>query len=81
MILELIENILQTHNLSLRQRYYWFRGLFSKNRSCGKKLRLSIKSAMKAKEAMEKKYDKKFDVYRCIWCGQYHIGGSISKYE
>lgn len=80
MILEIIENLLQTKNLSVKEKYYWFRGLFSKKYSCGNKIKYGIKSALKAKEAMEKKHNKKFDVYKCIWCGKYHIGGSISKY-
>ncbi len=81
MIKEIIENIRATKSMSLRQRYFWFRGLFSKKHSCGKKIRYSIASAGKAKEAMEKKYPREFDVYHCIWCGTYHIGASISKYE
>ena len=77
MIIEIIDNIWKTRSLSIREKYYWFRGLFSRKHSCGKKNRYSIKSAQKAKEVMEKKYSKEFDIYRCIWCGQYHIGGSI----
>lgn len=80
MIRELIENIRATWKLSLRAKYFWFRGLFSRKWSCGYKNPYSLKSAHKAKEAMEKKYEKKFDVYRCIWCGKYHIGGSIERY-
>lgn len=81
MLKELVENIGKTKSLSLRQRYFWFRGLFSKKHSCGKKNKYSLKSSIRAKEAMEKKYLKEFDVYRCIWCGTFHIGASISKYE
>ncbi len=80
MIQELIENISQTWRLPLNAKYFWFRGLFSRKASCGKKNRYSIKSAMKAKKIMEKKYSKEFDIYRCIWCGNYHIGGSINRY-
>lgn len=80
MIRELIENLYTIRKLSLREKYFWFRGLFSKERSCGKKNKYSEKSAQKAKGAMERKYGKKFDIYRCIWCGSYHIGGSIDKY-
>ena len=29
------------------------------------------------RDAMEKKYDYKFDVYLCPWCGKHHIGRSI----
>lgn len=80
MIRELAENIRTTWNMSLRAKYLWFRGLLNRKCSCGQKNQYSLRSAQKAKGAMEKKYEKKFDVYRCIWCGKYHIGGSIEKY-
>ena len=32
------------------------------------------KTANKAAENMEKKYDKHFSVYKCIFCDGYHIG-------
>ncbi len=80
MIEELIENIRDTWKLSLRAKYFWFRGLFRKERSCEGKIRYNRPSALRAKAAMEKKYGRKFDMYRCIWCGRYHIGGSIDGY-
>jgi hypothetical protein len=78
MIRELIENMRVAWKFPLRAKYFWFRGLFSKERSCGKKVRYSNESAQRAKEKMT--FRKIFDVYRCIWCGSYHIGGSIQRY-
>jgi hypothetical protein len=31
-------------------------------------------SAKKASEAMKKKYNKHFSVYKCIYCDGYHLG-------
>lgn len=55
-------------------------GLLNRERSCGRKVRYgSQPTAEKAKLAMERKTGDAFDVYRCIWCRQYHIGHSIWK--
>lgn len=31
-------------------------------------------SALKAAASMSKKYDKHFSIYRCVFCGGYHVG-------
>ena len=33
-----------------------------------------IESAQKASESMNKKYNKHFSVYKCVFCDGYHLG-------
>ena len=66
-------------SLNLKDKYYWIRGLLRYKHSCKGKVKYSKKSALKAKRAMENKTGRTFDVYMCLWCGKYHIGGSIKE--
>lgn len=55
-------------------------GMFHKNShyrgdSGKEKVRYNTKkSAIKAATSMSKKHDKHFSIYRCVFCGGYHVG-------
>lgn len=60
-------------------------GLFHKNshvnQSTGKLKVMypTLISALKAQDSMQRKHDRSFSVYKCIFCDGYHIGGNRTK--
>ncbi len=74
--------------LTLREKYFWFRGIFRlrshKNRDGSLKVaRSTYAKACVMRDIMEKKRGRKYDVYLCLWCIlldrkiRYHIGGTV----
>lgn len=65
--------------LSNTAQIWWLDGLLDKVNSHDGKIGYSENSAIKAADAMEKKYNrlKRFDVYKCLWCEFWHIGKSV----
>jgi hypothetical protein len=65
-------------DLNWKGRYWWIRGSLNRKRSCGKKIRWKTKNrANKTKDDMTRKTGRQYDVYKCIWCHHYHVGGTV----
>lgn len=65
-------------DLTPAQQVRWLEGLLDQARSCGTKLRLSKRSAIRAADKMEAKGRGIFDAYCCLWCHAWHIGHSVT---
>lgn len=65
--------------LTPKEMYWWLRGWTNRQKACGTKQQYSLKSARKAKIAMERKTQRTFDVYWCLFCHRFHIGGSVRR--
>lgn len=68
--------------LTFKEKYYWFRGLLRRrshfNRAGQPKVGMSTyQNADKARRKMQTKMNRTYDVYRCLWCRKYHIGGTV----